>query len=74
MSVVRYGDSKAIFGEIPKLPVVVPDDVVRWKIRTRPERFAMIFLKFNNRIEEWYLGQNEDILSPYIKRSENRSR
>lgn len=72
------GDSRAIFGFPPDLPVEVSPMVMRYKIRARSGQFARIFLfvadsqdPLKRRVEEWYLGSDGNALYPWIQKGEN---
>jgi hypothetical protein len=73
MSVLLMGDAKkAVWGMVPDLPLQLSPEIVRYKIRARKDQFARIFLKLNDRVEDWYLGCDGEHLFPFIQKGENR--
>lgn len=72
---IVIGDSKAIYGFPPELPLQLAPNIVQYKIRARSQEFARIFLKVAStehaRWEEWYLGCDGDHLFPWIQKGEN---
>ena len=69
---VRYGDPSPIFGTGNDLPVEVPPGVVRWKLRQRLTSFAMLYLKYPDRIEEWLVHEVDGKIAPYMRRGQNK--
>ena len=45
-----------VFSVPEGLPVEVPEGVERWKLKDRPNDWPMIYLKFTDRFEKWYVG------------------
>lgn len=49
------------YGYIDKNPVIViPEGVIRWKVKFRNTQFASIFLKYPDRIEHRLLKWSDD--------------
>ena len=58
--------------KIPDLAVEIPEGVLRWRIKARQGTWALIYLKYADRTEEWYLGSNGLTLEPSMIKSVNK--
>jgi hypothetical protein len=59
-----------IFGPVPDLPIKLPEGVVRYRLQSGEEEFALLFMRFTDRIEQWYVARRNSHLYPHTKKNE----
>ena len=70
-NVVIVGDPRAIFGAVPDLPVRIPAGAKAYKIKQRPGMWARMYLRFDGRIEQWYVAIDGGCLVPFMLHAQN---
>ena len=56
-----------LFGEVPSLPVLVPEDVTDWEVTGGPGKFVEIEMKRSGHRERWYCKADGGYLVPSVR-------